>query len=155
MDIFNSGRGLVAAIDSPGVPVNVFFDGWGGYGGTKSIVTSIKVTQQGGVQFLHTLRDFIYIYVYGERIGSMQIGGMSFAGACKGGSSCHGVEYVNAYYLTHRVSQQAAPVTIVIGCGTPFFGFLTGMNIDFTDTEHLISGWSLNFNVIPESSSLG
>lgn len=155
MDLFNSGRGLVAALDSPGFPINIYFEGWGGYAATKSLVTGIKIQQQSGVQFLHTLRDFIYIYVYGERIGSMSISGVSFASSCGGSGGCHGLESVNAYYLNNRVSQKAAPTTIVIGCGTPFFGFLTGVDIDFNDPEQLLAQYSLKFQVIPEASSLG
>lgn len=154
MDIFNSQIGKVAAIDSPGIPMSLFIEGWGGLFGFKSIITEFKVAAQGGVQFMHTLRDFIYVYVFGERISQMTIAGLSFFYDC-GGSTCHGLEYVNAYYLANRVSERATPITTVLGCGSPFFGFLVGMTIDLNNPADLIGQFALDLRVIPEQSTLG
>jgi hypothetical protein len=155
MDLFSNQRGRVTAIDSPGVPMSLFLEGWGGYFGFKSIITQVRVIAQGGVQFMHTLRDFIYIYVFGERISQMNISGLSFFAPCGSANGCHGLEYVNAYYLFNRVSQRATPVTMVLGCGTPFFGFLVGMVIDLNNPEDLIGQFNLDFRVVPEQSNLG
>jgi hypothetical protein len=154
MDIFKSQPGKVAAIDSPGVPMSLFIEGWGGFFGFKSIITEFKVQAQGGVQFMHTLRDFIYVYVFGERISQMSISGISFFYDC-GGGTCHGLEYVNQYYLANRVSERATPITTVLGCGTPFFGFLVGMTIDLNNPADLIGQFALDLRVIPEQSTLG
>lgn len=154
MDLFNTQRGRVAAVDSPGIPMSLFIEGWDGFFGFKSIITQIKVVAQGGVQFMHTLRDFIYIYVFGERIGQMTISGLSFFISCDE-TPCHGLEYVNQYYLDNRVSERATPLTVVLGCGTPFFGFLVGMSLDLNNAEDLIGQFSLDLRVIPEESTLG
>jgi len=154
MDILNAQRGRVVAIDNPGIPMSLFIEGWGGFFGFKSIITQFTVVQQGGVQFMHTLRDFIYIYVFGERIGQMSINGLSFFTSCES-SPCHGLEYVNQYYLENRVSESATPLTVVLGCGTPFFGFLVGMTMDLSNPEDIIGQFKLDLRVIPEQSSLG
>jgi hypothetical protein len=154
VDIFSNMRGVVSAFDvDTGIPCNMYVEGWAGFYGFKSIITEFRVQAQGGVQFLHTLRDFIYIYVFGERIGQASVSGLSFWDTCDGGG-VHGLEWVNYYYLQNRVSQRATPVTIILGSGTPFYGFLTGLTLDLNNPENLIGQYALNFNVIPEQSSL-
>ena len=153
-DIFLHSRGRVAAYDNPnGIPMSLFLEGWRGFFGFKSIITQVQVEQQGGVQFVHTLRDFIYIYVFGERIGRMQIQGLSFWDRCDGGFY-HGIEWVNAYYLANRTSNRASPVTVVVGLGTPFFGFLVGFAMNYSKPEEQIAEFVLDFRIIPESSAL-
>lgn len=154
-DIFSHSRGRVVAHNEPsGIPMSLFLEGWGGFFGFKSIITNVKLEATGAVQFLHTLRDFIYIYVFGDRISSMQISGLSFWDRCDA-PNYHGIEYVNAYYLQNRVSERAAPVTMVIGLGTPFFGFLVRFSFDYNDAEAQIAQFTLDFRVIPEASALG
>lgn len=155
MDIFNHSRGRVVAHNEPnGIPMSCFLEGWGGFFGFKSIVTSFRLEATGGVQFLHTLRDFIYIYVFGDRISSMQISGLSFWDKCDA-PGAHGIEYVNAYYLNNRVSQRATPVTMVLGMGTGYLGFLVRLFYDYNDPENQIAQFTLDFRVIPEASALG
>lgn len=155
MDIFNYSRGRVVANDQPStIPMSLYLDGWGGFTGFKSIITSVKVEGQGGVQFLHTLRDFIYIYVFGDRISSMQVSGLSFWDHCDA-PSFHGIEWVNGYYLNNRVSELAAPLTLVLGLTAGFFGFLVRLLFDYNDPENEIAQYTLDFRVIPEASSLG
>jgi hypothetical protein len=153
-DIFSNQRGRVVAVDSPGVPMSLFVEGWGGFFGFKSIITGMKIYSRVGVQFAHTLRDFIYIYVFGDRIGDMNISGISFFVGC-GGGACHGLEYVNSWYLANRASQRASPVTVVLGCGTPYLCFLVDMTLDMNDPENLIGQFNLGLKVVPEKSNLG
>ena len=134
--------------------MSLFLEEWEGFFNFKSIITGVSVEQQGGVQFLHTLRDFIYIYVFGERISAMQVSGLSFWDKCDA-PTYHGIEWVNAYYLNNRVSERATPVTLVLGLATAFFGFLIRFKFDYNDPEQQIAQFMLDFRVIPEASSLG
>ena len=154
MDIFNNQPGMVAALDSPGIPMSLFIEDWGGFDGFKSIITEFGVIQQSGVQFMHTLRDFIYVYVFGERIGQMTISGLSFFTFCDG-DTCHGLEHVNQYYLDNRVSERATPITVVLGCATPFTAFLVGCKLNLNNPADMMGQFSLDLRVIPEQSTLG
>lgn len=152
-DIFLNRRGVVSAFDYDlGIPCNMYLDGWGGFFGFKSIITEFTLHAQGGVQFMHTLNDFIYVYVFGERISQMRISGMSFWDICDGGG-IHGLEYVNAYYQANRVAELATPVTIVFGGASAFYGFLTGMSISLNDPTNLAGQYALDFHVIPNQST--
>lgn len=154
-DIFTTAPGAVVAINSPGIPMNLFLEGWGGYPFYKSIITSFRVQTQSGVQFLHTLRDFIYVYSFGERIGDMTLSGVSFAFQCETQDILyHGLEYALAYYLLNRAATRPTPVTVVLGGGTPFFGFLVGMNMELADTERVLGNFNYTFKIIPNPSIL-
>lgn len=154
-DIFLNKRGVVSAFDTGlGTPVGMFVPGWGGFYGFKSIITEFTVREQGGVQFMHTLQDMIYIYVFGDRISQMNIRGLSFWDICSG-ETYHGLEYVQGFYLQNRVSQLATPVQVIFGGGTAFSGFLVGLSISLNNPENYIGQFDLDFKVIPEQSSLG
>jgi hypothetical protein len=159
MDIFLSAPGRAVAIDLPGIPMSLTLEGWGGYSFFKSIITGFEVQTKSGVQYLHTLRDMIYVYVFGERVTPIGISGLSFAAACEWiqdseGLPNHGLEYSYAYYLANRVSSRASPVSMVLGLSTPFFGFLDGARFSLADTERLLGQFSFNFTGIPEPSPL-
>ncbi len=158
-DLFLTEPGAVVAVDSPGIPVNFFLDNWGGYPGFKSIVTGIRVQTSSGVQYLHTLSDLVFVYVFGERMGSVTLSGVSFASQCERFgdqffSSNHGLEYAMAYYLFNCVSSLGQPVTMVLGLSTPLVGFLDGATFELSDPAQVVGSWSLNFTAIPQPSPL-
>jgi hypothetical protein len=148
-DIFSSNPGVVSVFQSPGTPMSFFLEGWGGFPGFRSIVTGFQATMQGGVQFMHTLRDFIYIYVFGERIATVVISGLSFHQQCPGGDGSHGLESVFAYYGAGRVEARAGPIVIVFGTSTVFLGFLTQMQGTLQDPDKRVATFSLQFQAVP------
>ena len=79
--IIGTAPGSVAVINGPQTPLTVTIDGFTPTS-TRAIITNFSITQRGGAQFLQTLEDFIYVYVFGDMMGNAQISGMFFAGAC-------------------------------------------------------------------------
>lgn len=154
-DIFSSTPGAVVALDGPGVTMAIDIEGWEGYAGFKSIVTGISVETENGTQFMHTLRDFVYVYTFGERIGRMKLTGLSFAAQCEtNDAQYHGIEYVYAYYLEARASNLAGPLVVTIGGATSFFAFMTGMQFDFADAERTMASFSMSLNTVPVANQL-
>ena len=156
-DIFTVAPGTVVAVDSPGIPLQFFLEDWGGYPAFKSIITGFQVQTRSGVQFLHTLRDFIYVYSFGERIGDIRIQGISFAfNHCDllGNATFHGLEYVLGYYLLNRVASRPTPVTVVLGGATPFFAFLQDVQMSLTSSENMLGQFSYGLKVIPVPGAL-
>jgi len=125
-------------------------EGWVGFPGFKSIVTGFQLQSRSGVQFMHTLRDFIYIYVFGERIGTVVISGLSFHQQCPGGDPCHGLESVIDYYKTNSTSERDTPVTIVFGCSVVIDGFLTEIQATLNEPSQRVANFSLSFQSIME-----
>jgi len=148
-DIFSNDPGVVSVFQGPGTPLAFYLENWGDIQFFKSIITGFQVESQGGVQFMHTLRDFIYIYVFGERIGTVIISGLSFQQLCPGGDSGHGLEDVIAYYGSNRVLERADPVTMVFGLSTVFYGFLTKLTGGVQDPSTKMGSFALQFQTVP------
>lgn len=157
-DIFSTVRGSVVAVDGPGVTMRVALEGWQGYEGFKSVITGVSLETENGTQFLHTLRDFVYVYTFGERVGQMTVQGLSFAAACEDGEGdapqFHGAEYAYAYYLEARASRLTRPVTVTLGGDTTFFAFVTGMRLDLDDAESALGKFSIGLKTVPITNRL-
>jgi hypothetical protein len=135
---------------------NFFISVSGGSGDLvdSAIVTNMSLELSGNYQFLHTLNDFIYAYSFGDRIGTLQIGGVGFAKPCSGSKGT----LVKAYewYKSNRISRATNILTIVLrdseSTGT-FLGFLTGMKLDVTNESETgaIGHWSMRFEILPEN----
>lgn len=146
--IFSVSPGHVVAVRMPdAAPMAISLDGWGGFQTRRSIVQSISITTQGNFQFLHTLRGFVYVYVFGERMGELTLSGLSFAGMCDGGNSSGLMQVIN-YYDQYRVSKTGQPVSVWIA-SAGFRGFLIGSKFDIVNPEAGIGNFSLQFKTIP------
>ena len=115
----------------------------------KSIITRVTVAQQGNFQFLHTIGNDVYIYVFGDRIGQASISGLSMAADCAGGGGGHGFEKVAEWYGENRLAQKKAPITVTIG-RTPVEGFVTGFTSDLIDPSTRIMQYTIQLVVLPE-----
>lgn len=122
--------------------------------GFEGIITSLSLELSGNYQFLHTLNDFIYVYSFGDRIGTLNVSGVGFTKTCDGGKGS--LLKVYEYYKDKRISKAKSAMTIVIrdseATGT-FFGFLTGARIDATSDTAVgpLGYWSLRFELLPEA----
>lgn len=183
MEIFSNQAGRVVAIESDFVPLQLDigddqeFDAagdptepnsnWPGYDEFNAIITGFQIQNQGGFQFLHTLRDFIYVYTFGERVGQLAVEGVAFNAQCESladsvdadgntflASQPHGLEHVQAYYLDNRIVERPDPIAIVFGVDTAFNAFLTGLRWQVIDSieRPFLGQFTLGFHVIPEAA---
>lgn len=116
----------------------------------KAIVTSAGLAAQSNVQFIHTLRDLIYVYVFGERAATLTVSGVIFGGGCDGGPS--GIESVFNYYNTYRISNSGRQVAIQFGTSSVgrFNAFLVGApTMAITDPAMNMGQFSFTFQVFP------
>lgn len=143
---------VVALADPNDAPLPLAVAGWGGPSAFQSVITELSVERQGNVQFVHTLKDLVYVYAFGERIGRLRIAGLSFAQSC--GAAGSGIEAVLNYYEQTRVGNNPAPVTVAVGVSAAgrFRGFLTGLRLDITRPEARIAQFALEFNTLPNSA---
>ena len=113
---------------------------------TRAIVTQGGIVERGSYQFLHTLNETIYAYVFGDRIGELRISGICFADPCDGSKS--GMQQVIETYRDNRISRSGEPVQVSFG-EVNYVSFLVGMTLDITDSEHNLGQWSFSFNTFP------
>lgn len=114
----------------------------------KSIVTRVTVSQQVNVQFLHTLGNLIYIYVFGDRMGQVSLSGLSFACVCPD-DGVLGAEQMMLWYKTNRASKNPTPVRVTIG-KTVIEGFVTSFTEDVVDPSIRLVQWGVNLASLPE-----
>lgn len=117
----------------------------------RSIITRVTVSQRGNFQFLHTLGNDIYIYTFGDRIGSVTISGLAMASDCDASSDAqHGVEKILAWYSDNRLAQRKSPVLVTIGAQTVIEGFVAGNDCDVVDPSIQLVQYNLSLITLPE-----
>ena len=106
----------------------------------NSIITRIGVSAAGNYQFLHTIGNDVYVYVFGDRMGDITLHGLSFAQPCPTPSvgrpttaalppapgGVHGFERLFDWYSANRIAATPLPARVRIGAKTTFKGFITG-----------------------------
>lgn len=120
---------------------------------TRAIITQAAIVENGNYQFLHTLDETIYLYVFGDRIGELRISGVAFSQLClstgEEADDETGMEQVIRNYRDNRIAARARPVLVTFGADVPLRSFLTGMSVEITDPEQMLGQWSYRFNAFP------
>ena len=126
----------------------------------KSLITRVMVSQAGNFQFLHTIGNDVYVYVFGDRVGELVISGLSVPSRClcpgNGGvdSDDHGFNKIMEWYNNNRVANRQTPITIVLGTGptSPISGFVVGLEGDVVDPSMLLMQYNLHIATIPKKT---
>ena len=116
---------------------------------SRSIITNIVISAQGNFQFLHTLGNDIYVYVFGDRIGQMTISGVSVQDCNTNG---HGFEAVLAYYSDNRLAKKHDTIEIIVG-RISIRGFLTGFQSQVVDPGNRLIGFSKQLLILPTGNN--
>lgn len=116
----------------------------------RAILTGVTVALDGNFQFQHTLRDVIYVYVFGDRISQLRIEGLAFAAGCPDGGPS-GIEMIMEAYQGNRIAARPDPLQLAIGVGPAgrFRGYMTGFRADIVKPEARIAQFSFTFHVFP------
>ena len=136
----------------------------------NTIITRLGISAAGNFQFLHTIGNDVYVYVFGDRMGQVQLHGLSFAAACppapplkpgeltspivsampgKQGSE-HGFELLFKLYTANRIAARKLPVKVTIGVGTTFKGFVTALTGDVQDALHRTIQFQMTISLLPD-----
>ncbi len=165
-NIFSSGAGTVVAVSGEAVPIAFAVDGdVQTFNNLKGIVTSVGIQGQGGYQFTHAMRNFIYVYTFTERIGELVINGLAFpascgplgpqdapstiVGDCDTFTGTTGIERVMQWYECNRITTRAEPITIALGAKVSYEAFLLSVKADIANAETGIAQFSMRFNYVP------
>lgn len=148
-DIFNSKPGIVSVISSDqAVPAHIKI---GDFEPAVSLISGIDYDQRSNQQFQYSMDKNVYIYVFGDLMGTVSVRGLAFPRACSGGDR-GGLEEVFDYYRTNRASANTNAITVVIGKES-IVGFLTAMRIRVTNTSQQSSaalyGYELIIQTLP------
>jgi len=156
MILFDGPIGRVVRLEEPGlqgsVGITQIDDAPIDFLSRKSIITRISVAQQVNAQFLHTFGNDVYIYVFGDRMGSIGLSGISFANDCVQQDIArfkHGSEQILDWYRANRLSERGDPVRVMLG-NTAIEGFVTNLTLDVVDPITHLMQWGLTLMAFPD-----
>jgi len=132
---------VASVVGSNGVPIS--------FNVQKTIITKVGVSLAGNYQFLHTIGNDVYVYVFGDRMGQIVLHCLSFPSRCNGDDSVHGFQHLYDWYRDNRIARSRDLVTVTLG-GIAFRGFLIGSSPEFTDPDTKISQTQLVLSLLPE-----
>ena len=111
-------------------------------------------------QFLHTLDKFIYVYSFGDRIGTLTFSGIAFADGPADSSGFDKApvgqpDGIYAYYFNNRLgvgnsggSGKLEPTKLQTPGGRILLGFLTGLKTTVPNPAYPVIQWALQYHVI-------
>lgn len=132
-----------------GLPAKLMLEG---FEPMASIIESPEVIQAVNIQFMTSLKDAVYAYVFGDQMGSFTIQGTAFAGHCTGAGS--GLKDIFNYYKDFRATKRQEVITITFGPES-FSGFLTKMRMWPRDPLYVMVNFVLTFNTLPKKGGNG
>lgn len=148
-DILNSQPGVVGIIESSGdvVPGKIIVKG---FTPKAALIAGVNYIQKTNQQFQTALDGAVYIYVFGDHMGSIRVRGMAFPAPCQAGN---GLVEVLKFYEGTRASINAVPISVLIGNET-IKGFLTEVEIlsqtGGDDPASFMSSFALTINAMPK-----
>lgn len=147
-ELFACKRGRVAVMEGcDGVPGKIVLDG---FEPLAAIITSPAVAQRVNVQFTPSLKESVYVYVFGDTMGQVVIAGVAFAARCEGEES--GMEDVFNYYRDYRASQRKEPVSVTFGKES-ISGFLTDVNMSSRDPDLMTMNFQFSIRTLPRKAN--
>jgi len=146
-NIFAVEPGIAIAINDPNIlPITFVIGNWGGYPVRNAIIRGFSISSSGNYQFLNTLRNFTYVYVFGEKMGDITVTGVTFVGSCSY-YNWSGVSNTLGYYAYNAISWTGAPIYIAVGLAV-FYGFLVGIDMQLMDPKSRLARFTLKYRSI-------
>lgn len=118
----------------------------------KSIITSVGISEQCNAQFLHTIGDSVYVYTFGDRMGEVRLGGISFAANCddSGAEVEHGLVSIRKFFHANKVSKIRNPMHVLLSAsGEEIQAYLVAWTGQVVQSEHRVFEWSLQMAAVP------
>lgn len=148
MDLFACRRGTVVVMEGcEGVPGKLALED---FKTMAAIIETPTMRHAVNIQFMTSLEDAVYAYVFGDQMGAVTLKGVAFAGCCEGSGS--GLKYLDDYYKDFRAAHRKEVVTVTIGPVTQS-GFLTSMEISSRDPKYMLLDFTMTINTLPKKGS--
>ena len=146
-DLFACQRGRVVVMEGcEGVPGKILLRD---FEPVAAIITAPSISQRTNVQFQTSLKESVYVYIFGDQMGSVVIAGVAFAEKCDSGES--GMEEIFDYYRDFRASKRSEPIEVAFGFSkASISGFLTASEITSRDPSFLTLDFKFTINTLPE-----
>lgn len=145
-NIFGGKPGRVVAVDSGDdgfLPLGLVVGDLKNDLGVKGLLTGLSVNGQSGFQIMHTLRQYIYVYTFGERAGEISVSGLAFVGDCRDTGDPSGLARLFDWYERNRVSTTGKALTVTLTPGIALKAFLVNFRYDMEDPTISLGKFSM------------
>lgn len=155
-DLLTSKPGKVVVVspqdgDSGFFPGHITLSGAAGeFSSMAALIAGIDVVQETDQQFQRSLNRAIYVYTFGDLMGSVVIHGVAFPEECGGDI---GLEAVFNFYKASRLSKSAATCQVFVA-DQVITGFLTKLTVETQgfgeDPSAFLNRFSMVINALPD-----
>lgn len=150
-EIFQCRRGSVVVLKGcEGTPVKLIVDG---FEPQAAIIEAPQVVQQVDVQFQTSLKEAVYAYVFGDKMGQLTLSGVAFASRCSD-ESASGLKDLFDYYKEYRASKRTDVITTTFG-PEALSGFLIGLQMSPREISNVTMNFELAISVLPKKGGNG
>lgn len=135
-NILDGKPGRVVAVDCGDdgfLPLGLIVNDFKNYLGVKGLLTGMSVNGQSAFQIMHTLRQYIYIYTFGERAGEISVTGLAFVGDCRDVDDPSGLARLLDWYERNRLSTTGKAITVTLTPNVALKAFLVNFRYDIED----------------------
>lgn len=121
-----------------------------GFQPNRSIVTGVGISRQANPQFSSAIGGDLHVYVFGDRIGEMQVSGLSFLSSCETSENGdNGFSLIQQWYETNKMSAKSEPLRLVIG-NVPLRAFVRTFRIGNADPKTAIVQFDIGLSLLPK-----
>ena len=155
----SNGKNVVVVPVENAVPAVIAFEnvltGAGAAGELETesvIITGIGMDMETNMQFSMSLRNVVYVYALGDRMGRVIVSGMGFSGLCGNSTEATGFAAVANFYKKRRASISPQPIVLNVGDVT-LSAFLTSMRAEASNDIPGTFKFVLTLSTVMEASS--
>lgn len=117
-----------------------------------ALITSITNEQQTRTQFQQSLDNLIYVYSFGDQMGSLQVSGLAFPRVCA--DSSNGISNLLKFYEQNRVSRALSRIRLTFA-NEVINGFLIGCSLSTEDPASGAHSFRLLLRTLPAAFRTG
>lgn len=150
-NIFECRRGMVMVLEGcKGIPAKLILEG---FEPKAAIIVAPTINQSVDVQFQTSLKEAVYAYVFGDKMGATELSGIAFAGRCEQ-EDASGLKDLFDYYKKYRASKRKEVVKVTFG-PEAMSGFLTALNLQPRDPRDMTMNFNFGINTLPKKGGNG
>ncbi len=115
------------------------------------IITAIGYSQAVNAQFLPSLADLVYLYVFGDKMGRVEVSGICFDHTCSDSTAMQGVNRTLSYYRDNRAAVKNQAVKVKLG-NNEINGFIIDLSVTTREASYKTMDFRLNIAALPRSA---
>lgn len=154
-DNANAGRVQFMTLPVGSIAGELELEGWGGFHSFKSMFTALSLTEQVNAQLQHTLGRRLHVNTFGDRVGQLTLGGVSFYDRCPQAAGenlprGHGIVRVINFYRSNRLSSRNTPLKLTLQPDLVLRCLLVSMRTQTLSVDQHTYQFLLTMAAVPE-----